>query len=54
MKHMVRLQKMINLAIRLEWMSNDPFKNYKIKIHKVDKDFLNLSNYRLLKKKSFQ
>jgi site-specific recombinase XerD len=53
MKHMVRLQKMINLAIRLEWMSNDPFKNYKIKIHKVDKDFLNLSELQAIEEKEF-
>jgi site-specific recombinase XerD len=44
---------MINLAIRLEWMSNDPFKNYKIKIHKVDKDFLNLSELQTIEEKEF-
>jgi len=53
MKHMVRLQKMINLAIKLEWMSNDPFRNYKIKIHKVDKDFLNLAELQAIEEKEF-
>jgi hypothetical protein len=31
MKHMSRLKKMINLAIRMEWMEKNPFKNYRMK-----------------------
>lgn len=37
MKHLIRLRKMTNLAIKLEWMINDPFKNYKIRHEKVEK-----------------
>lgn len=51
MKHMVRLQKMTNLAIRLEWMKLDPFKNYKIKLHKVDRAFLNGAEFKRIEEK---
>lgn len=51
MKHMVRFQKMTNLAIRLEWMKSDPFKNYKIKLNKVDKAFLNQAELKRIEDK---
>ena len=40
MKHLIRLRKMTNLAIRLDWLLNDPFKNFKIRHQKVEKEFL--------------
>jgi len=40
MKHMERFHKMINLAKKLEWMSNDPFLNYRLKFEKVERGFL--------------
>ena len=53
MKHLIRLRKMTNLAIKLEWMANDPFKNYKFKYQKVDKDFLTEKELQNLEKKVF-
>ena len=47
MKHLIRLRKMINLAIRLEWIVKDSFKNYKFKYEKIDKDFLTLLKFLL-------
>ncbi len=54
MKHLIRLRKMVNLAIKLEWITNDPFKNYKFKYQKVDKDFLTERELLILEKKVFQ
>jgi site-specific recombinase XerD len=53
MKHLIRVRKMTNLAIKLEWMANDPFKNYKIRHQKVEKDFLTQFELDKLEKKSF-
>jgi site-specific recombinase XerD len=40
MKHLIRLRKMTSLAIKLDWIAADPFRNYKFKYKKVEKDFL--------------
>ncbi|WDF54258.1 hypothetical protein PQ461_15030 [Mucilaginibacter sp. KACC 22063] len=34
MKHIIRLKKMVNLALNLQWINNDPFATYKLKIKK--------------------
>jgi hypothetical protein len=36
MKHLERLRKMVNLAVRLEWLDKDPFVNYKRIIRRVN------------------
>ncbi len=53
MKHLIRLRKMTNLALKLEWIISDPFKNYKFKYQKVDKDFLTENELASLEKKIF-
>ena len=53
MKHFVRLKKMVNLAIRLEWISKDPFANYKIKILKVNREHLSEIELSTIEKKDF-
>lgn len=53
MKHLIRLRKMTSLALRLEWLTSDPFKNYKFKYHKVEKDFLTENELIALEKKMF-
>jgi len=40
MKHLERLKKMINLAQNLEWIDKNPFKRFKLKFHKYQRDFL--------------
>jgi len=40
MKHIERFRKMINMAIRLEWIDKDPFSAYQQKFEKVERDFL--------------
>jgi site-specific recombinase XerD len=40
MKHIERFRKMINLAVRLEWLDKDPFAKYQQKFDKVEREFL--------------
>lgn len=54
MKHLIRLRKMTNLAIRLEWLHSDPFKNYKMRHEKVEKDFLTERELQLIENKKFE
>ncbi|UII20785.1 site-specific integrase [Fulvivirga ligni] len=54
MKHMERFRKMINLAIRLEWMKHDPFSQYKPKFDKIERGFLSEDELRLIENKSFK
>lgn len=40
MKHLERLKKLLNLAIKLEWLERNPFKSYSFKFEKNDRHFL--------------
>ncbi|RKR82923.1 integrase-like protein [Mucilaginibacter gracilis] len=40
MKHIERFCKMINLAVRLEWIDRDPFHAYQLKFDKVEREYL--------------
>ncbi len=40
MKHIERLNKLMNLAVKLEWIEKNPFLKYKLKFHKYDRAFL--------------
>jgi site-specific recombinase XerD len=53
MKHLIRLRKMINLALKLDWITKDPFANYKMKFDKVEKECLNKNELERLEKKQF-
>lgn len=41
MKHLERLKKMINLAVKLEWIPKNPFVNYQLKFQKNERHYLN-------------
>jgi site-specific recombinase XerD len=53
LKHLVRLKKMVNLAVSLSWIEKDPFKGFKLKKKKVEKEFLNEWELTALENKSF-
>jgi len=53
LKHLVRLKKMVNLAVSLSWIDKDPFKGFKLKKKKVEKEFLNEWELSALENKSF-
>lgn len=40
MKHLERLMKMTNLAVKLEWLDKDPFRNYKLNFVKNERNYL--------------
>lgn len=41
MKHLERLKKMVNLAVKLEWIPKNPFINYQLKFQKNERHYLN-------------
>ncbi|WP_405199227.1 site-specific integrase [Christiangramia sp. LLG6405-1] len=40
MKHLERFKKLLNLAIKLEWLDKSPFRSYTFKFEKNDRQFL--------------
>jgi integrase len=41
MKYIKNFKKIIRIALANAWITQDPFSNYKMKLKKVDRDFLN-------------
>lgn len=48
MKHLERLKKMMNLALRLEWIEKDPFVRFSLKFSKHQRAFLSQSELEAL------
>jgi site-specific recombinase XerD len=53
MKHAERLRKMVNLAIKEEWLDKDPFKKYKLKFEKKDRGYLTQEELKRIEEKDF-
>ncbi|MCR8558157.1 site-specific integrase [Mucilaginibacter sp. BJC16-A38] len=53
MTHLIRLKKMLNLALALEWLHKNPFINYKIKIQHKEREFLSKAELARMEKKVF-
>lgn len=53
MKHLERFKKMINLAIKLEWMHKNPFSQFQLKYDKYDRAYLNERELELLENTEF-
>lgn len=53
MKHLERLRKMINLAVKLEWIPKNPFVNYQLKFQKNERHYLNEHELNLLEQTIF-
>lgn len=47
MKHLERLKKMMNLALRLEWIEKDPFVRFKLKFTKYQREYLSESELKI-------
>ena len=54
MKHIERLRKMINLAIKNEWIEKDPFQKFKLKFEKKDRGYLTKEELRRIEEKDFR
>lgn len=53
MKHLERFKKMINLAIKLEWINKNPFQKFQLKFNKYDRQYLNERELRLIEETYF-
>lgn len=51
MKRIIRLKKMVNLALNLQWITNNPFATYKLKILKVNREQLSEKELAEMEKK---
>ena len=54
MKHIERLRKMTNLAVRLGWIEKDPFVAYRLSFKRVEREFLTQLELDTIKKKNFK
>lgn len=53
MKHLERFIKMINLAVRLEWLDRNPFHAYQLKFLKVEREHLTKEELTRIENKHF-
>jgi integrase len=53
MKHIERFCKMVNLAVRLEWIERNPFHAYQLKFEKVERDYLTKEELAGIEEKQF-
>lgn len=53
MKHMERFRKMINMALKNEWMEKDPFKAYKLKFNRYERGYLTAEELGRIEEKNF-
>ena len=53
MKHLERLRKMIKLAVRLEWITRDPFENFHLRFTKVERGYLTREELSFIEDKVF-
>lgn len=54
MKHLERFRKMVTMAVKMEWVSRDPFDKYQLKFHRVDRGFLDAEELETLESKDFK
>ena len=54
MKHLERFKKIINLAIKLEWMAKNPFNQFQLKYTKYDRQFLSERELELIENTEFK
>lgn len=54
MKHIERLRKMINLALRNEWLKQDPFSKFQPKFKKVERGYLTEEELQRIDEKHFR
>ncbi|MEM9833158.1 MAG: site-specific integrase [Bacteroidota bacterium] len=51
MKHIERLRKVVNLAVKNGWLKDDPFKQFKLKFEKKDRGFLTAEELQRIEEK---
>ncbi len=53
MKHLERLMKITNLALKMEWLEKDPFRNFKLRYIRNERDYLTERELDLIEGTSF-
>ena len=53
MKHLERLMKITNLALKMEWLEKDPFRNFKLRYIRNERDYLTERELDLIEETSF-
>lgn len=53
MKHLERLKKLVNFAVKLEWLEKDPFIKYRLHFEKVERGHLSKEELFVLANKQF-
>jgi len=53
MKHMERFRKMMNVALKNEWLEKDPFKAYKLRFNKFERGYLTEKELLILENKKY-
>ena len=53
MKHLERFKKTINLAIKLEWIEKNPFKQFQLKFDRYDREYLTERELQLIEDTRF-
>lgn len=53
MKHLERFRKMVRLGVKLGWIEKNPFELYKLKMQKVERDFLTSEELSKIERKEF-
>ena len=53
MKHLERFRKMVRLGVKLGWIEKNPFELYKLKMQKVERDFLTSDELSKIERKEF-
>lgn len=54
MKHLERLMKMINLAVKLEWLEKDPFHQFRLNFQKHNRSYLSERELELIEETIFK
>ncbi len=53
MKHLERFKKLVNLAVKLEWIAKNPFDQFQLKFNKFDRVFLTERELKLIEDTTF-
>lgn len=53
MKHLERLMKITNLALKMEWLEKDPIRNFKLRYIRNERDYLTERELDLIEGTSF-
>ena len=54
MKHIERLRKIVNMAVKMEWLDKNPFTAYKLHFKKVERDFLTQKELSAIEMKNYK